>query len=454
MWILRKISDKLVGWLWFQLIEKWTWNTKAPFRSVSLNMWRGTFMNEEQVKKYWLKKPGLNFKVLRQIAKNDALIRICVNVIKKSVSQCPWEIAVKWKAPKWAEWYEPEKDVLYELFEFMNPNGENMRMLLDRVLEDLLVLDAWAIEKISTIDRTTIVALNSVDAATVRPIYNAYWEFWDPAYKQIINEKEVAAFKQTEMIYIVANPQNDIDHFWYWLSPIESIMLQVQASMEADMHNLRGFSKNNLPPGILDLWGMSDQEAESFIATWNATVLGNTHWMKFIWGSDNDKKYIPVQTSNRDMQFLEYTHWLSKLKLSTYWLTWMDANILQDLNRATAEVQQRISQSRGVQSYKKLIEEYFTRSIIREMWEEFKWLEFKFTEVDSLQDKKLQAEIDQIDVNIWKRTANELRERDWLKELPEPTFTEEIGRATKELLEEDDEGEEVTKTFEKSIYAD
>lgn len=151
--------------------------------------------------------------MLRQIARADALARICVNVIKKSVSQCEWEVVAKKKAPKRTEEYQAEVDNIYDLFEFMNANGENMRILLDRVLEDLLILDAGAIEKVRSLDGSKLVALNSVDGATIRPVYNEYGELGDPAYFQVVNGKITAEFGQNDIVYMMANPQNDLDTF-------------------------------------------------------------------------------------------------------------------------------------------------------------------------------------------------------------------------------------------------
>ena len=117
--------------------------------------------------------------------------------------------------------------------------------------------------------------------------------------------------------------------------------------------------------------------------------------MKFVRGSDQQKKFIPFQTNNKDMQYVEYINWLSKIKLATYGLSSIDANILQDTNRSTADVMAEISSSRGVSSAKKLIEEYFTRSIIREMDknnDKFQHLEFRFQTVTSLDAKLKQAQ--------------------------------------------------------------
>jgi phage portal protein BeeE len=159
-----------------------------------------------------------------------------------------------------------------------------MRILLDRVLEDLLVLDAGAIEKVWTLDGEKLVALNSVDAATIRPIYNEFGEMGNPAYVQVVEGgQEKVYFERKEMVYMMANPQNDIELFGYGMSPIESIMLQVQAALQADMYNIKNFTKDNIPPGMLDLGDISEEEASNFIALWNATVIGNTQAMKFVW---------------------------------------------------------------------------------------------------------------------------------------------------------------------------
>ena len=428
--LFQKIKDNFVSMLWYEPIQKWKSNDAKSFRAISLNTQR-SYNSQAQIEKNWLKKPWkVTFKILRQIASRDALIRICVNVIKKAVSQADWTIQVKKNAP----WdpktdYEKEKKTCYDLFEYMNMNWENMRIVLDRILEDILILDAWAIEIIKSLDWKKIKALNSVDWATIRPVYNKYWELGTPAYKQLIYDQVVGEFNKEDMIYIMANPQNDVDLFWYWMSPIESILLQVQAALEADMFNIKHFTKDNVPPGILDLWDMNSDQAEEFIATWNATVIGNPHSLKFVRGSAQDKKFIPFNNTNKDMQYVEYINWLSKIKLATYWLSTIDANILQDLNRSTWETMRALSNARWVKSTKKLIEEYFTRNVIRCMEEDnekYLQLEFKFNEDINVDVQLKQAQVDEIYITTWVAVPNEIRAREWKDPLDEPTFAEQL----------------------------
>ena len=361
----------------------------------------------------------VTFQQLRLIAGSDTVIRICINIIKKAVSQAEWNIV---PTKRHLDDFDPEHvDEATELFELVNTQGENLRSLLDMVLEDLLVLDAGVIEKVSNFDGE-LTELNSVDGATIRPVYNKFGEL--QGYVQIINNKVEATFAPNEIIYIMQNPQNDINHFGYGKSPIEEILLTVQASLNADIYNAQMFSKDNIPPGILDLGNMSEEEAQNFIAMWNATVVYNTQKMKFVYGSDNPKKFVPLNASNKDMQYMKYVDWLSRLKLATYGLSAMDANITQDVNRATAEIQQSITNSRGVSNIFALIEEYLNREVLIPMG--FSDVQFKFNREPNIKSKKTQAEIDQIYINAGVVSPSDIAKREGFDTYEEEEDDEEL----------------------------
>lgn len=360
---------------------------------------------------YTLKKPSkVTFEALRQIAQYDAVTRICITAIKKSVSQSRWYITTK-EGVELTPAIKQQLRYVEDLFKKQNRNNENMRLLLDRIIEDLLVLDAGVIEKVFN-PQKELVGLNSVDGATIRPRYNKYGELGDPAYVQYVENKKTAEFSTEELIYMMQNPQNDIKKFGYGLSPIESVLLIVNASLQADMYNARTFSEDNVPPGLLDLGDISEEEAQRFKVLWDATVINNTHKMKFVHGPGDAKKYTPFKANNKDMQYVEYIDWLSRVKASAFGLSGIDINILQDVNRATAEVQEAISNSRGVMSVKRLIEEYFNRDVIMAM--DFEDIEFRFEEATSLEEKKKQAEIDKINIESGVYSPEEVRERDGL----------------------------------------
>jgi len=431
----RKALDMAVDKMGYLSYKK---EEVGGYNSIALNT---TTLNQQEIQKKGLKKPGnVSFKILRALSRQDAIIRICINVIKKAVSQSEWFIEVDKEHINDPGVKEAEKKA-YDLFEFTNMNEENARVLLDRTIDDLLILDAGVTENIRTLDGKEIIGLNSVDGATIRPVYNEYGELGDPAYKQVIGDKVVAEFSKEDMVYMMMNPQNDINYFGYGLSPIESILLQVQASLEADMYNIKSFTQSTVPPGMLDLGDMSEDEAKKFISVWRSTVQSNPHALKFVYGGSANKRFVPFNTSNKDMQYAEYLDWLTRIKLAAFGLSGLEANITQDVNRATAEVQYQISQSRGVQSVKRLIEEYFTRGIIWRIElenEAFRYLKFRFKPSDSMTEKETQARIDKIYIETGIKDPNEIREREGLAPKEELSYTEELDSAIRESLGEEE----------------
>ena len=440
-------------------VEKSASDGIGKFKALALQTANRHSMSEEEIKRLGLRKPtNISFRMLRSIARRDAVCRICINVIKKAVSQSQWEIRVKKEAPAKPEAYEAERKQVYELFEFMNPNAENLREVLDKVIDDLLTLDASGIEKVFSLDGSRLAALNAVDGATLRPVYNAHGELGNPAYLQFMNDKKVAEFSQDELVYLMCQPQNDVESFGYGLSPIESILLQVQAGLQADMHNIKHFSGDNIPPGVLDLGDISEAEALKFIALWDATVVGNTHAMKFVWGKSTGNKYTPFTGNNKDMQYVEYIDWLTRIKLATFGLTTLDANMLQDVNRATAQVQQLISESRGVRNMKHYIEEVMTRRVICFMGgdaldpaNKFRYLEFKFIQAEDLKGKLIQAQVDEKYLKNFVVDPSEIRERDGYAPRPETTSLGEAisakvrQRTLDKALPDEEEDDEVTE---------
>ena len=369
-----------------------------------------------------ISKKGLSFQQLRAIAMYDAVIRVCINTIKKEVSQCDWSIVPRDKFTGPVE--KKQIDEVTKFFSRLNSEDMSMethRVLLDRILEDLLTLDAAAVEVVRDVDEK-IIGMHAVDAATIKPLLNKQGEF-DPkkAYvQQIGGSKEPIYFASNELIYMMENPQTNINKYGYGTSVIESIIMAVNASLQADMYNLDIFSKDNIPPGILDLGDMSNEEAQHFIAMWNNTVVNNTQKLKFMWGSKESKKYIPFKTTNKDMQYIEYTDWLSRVKLAVYGLTSMDANITQDINRSTSANQSRNTQVRGIKSRKKLIEEYWNTFIV---WGSFGYedIAFRFKDTADIEEEKLQAEIDKIYVESGVLNVDDIRS---MRGFPERTEEE------------------------------
>ena len=322
----------------------------------------------QQGDEYKMKKPLSAFARLRRLREALPEIDICISVIKKEVSQTPVRVVPREEGESFDE---SHKDTLETLFDYVNPQGENFRMIIDKLVDDILTFDAGVLEKLRTIGGE-FIGLDVIDGETIFPRINKYGEY-DPekAYIQRINEKPVSCFPREDIVYMMQNPQNNVRRFGFGRSPIEGVILAVHALLNAEYFNLKNFQENNIPAGLLYLGNKTKEEARGYKEFWNDETIGKNPQLKFAYSSSKGEgntpppQYTPFKNSNRDMQYDKYVDWLARLVLAKFGLSGMDLNIIQDVNRATADVQMQLSRSRGVQDMYSLIEEYFNREIVR-----------------------------------------------------------------------------------------
>lgn len=387
---------------------------------------------------------GVSFLTLRRISYIDPIVRNCINIIKKEVSQSPWKIV---KNPLAAKLDDGEFRAAHEFFRYLNIDGENMRMLLDRTVEDLLALDAGVWELIPNA-KGEIVALNSVDGASIRFKINNKGE--ELSYVQVVDGRNVADFESGELIYMMMNPQNNVQRYPYGMSPIEGILLTVQSSLNADLHNANMFAADNVPTGILNLGNINEPEAEAIKSIWDSQVIGNTQGLKFMYGPEKID-FLDFKRSNKDMQYIQYLDRITRIILGAFGLSAIDLNLIQDVNRSTSQAQQKLSNSRGVMTVRHLIEEAINTRLFRAMG--YKTISFQFDKMVDLGERKLQAEIDKIYVSdIGAISINEIRERDGFEILEDESNELDAIEEEDEVDEPKEEGEMKKSTSYPLLY--
>lgn len=94
-----------------------------------------------------LSKPGrVTFEVLRRAVQSTHIARICVNTLKEKITKTAWVIKPIDKISADGDGDKRIKEVT-ELFKHPNKADETFRTLLDKLLEDLLILDVGCMEK-------------------------------------------------------------------------------------------------------------------------------------------------------------------------------------------------------------------------------------------------------------------------------------------------------------------
>jgi capsid portal protein len=376
-----------------------------------------------------LSKPGsISYDTLRRAAASVAVVRICVNVLKEKITK------TKWMIKSIDPLVKPDKDKVDEVTElFKHPNGndETFRTLLDKMLEDLLVLDSVSVEKTRYQDGS-LAELHYVDAATIRPVFDEYGNQdvllpinskkdglvdLPVSYIQVLDNSEYggpesgeikAYWSKKDFLYFHLHPQGAMENFGYGLSPIESVIGVVSNILSSDNFNSSYFEEGGFPPLILNLKGQMNQpDLDALKEYIYSELLGSFHRPAIMAGAEGAEVINLKDINNRDMQFMEYTLFLSRLLAAAYGLSGQDIGLVDDLNKATSQVQQNVSEEKGYGSILHLLKEIFNQEIV---WKDFGYtdLEFEWV-VDDRTDPQTLATITDTRLKNGTLTINEVR---------------------------------------------
>src|SRR5579872_1475894 len=266
-----------------------------PHRSLA-------FQNEKQRNAAFiqkgLSKPGkISYDVLRRSANSVHIARICINTMKEKITKTKWIVQ---PIDQLAKIDQESINTVTELIKYQNPT-DSFRTLLDKMLEDLLVLDAVSLEK-TRFENGELAQLYYVDSATIRPVFNEYGvnDIEIPlkteregnvtlpvSYVQILNNSQyggpesgdiIAAWPSRDFMYFHQHPQGAMESFGYGLSPLEGVLSVVANLLNADNFNSTYFEEGAFPPIILQLVGqMNSRDLEAFREYMIQELTGNFH---------------------------------------------------------------------------------------------------------------------------------------------------------------------------------
>lgn len=384
--------------------------TKDPNRQRGL-----VFENEKQrnamaIRK-GLTKPGrIDYGTLRRIAMSVYVARICINSLKSKTTKTQWVIQpTDQKKRKNADRTDKRIKEVADFFKHPNQNNETFRTLLDKMCEDLLVLDSVSLEK-TRFPNGDIAELHFVDSATIRPVYDEYGNqdieialpvkdqdgenILPVSYLQILNNSQyggpesgeiVAAWPKKDFIHFHMHPQGSMEGFGYGLSPLEGVMSVVSNLLNSDNFNSTYFEEGAFPPVILNIVGqMNQRDLETFKEYFYQELSGQFHRPAIMASTQKSEVINLKDFTNRDMQFMEYTLWLAKMMCAAYEIAPDDIGVTDTTgSKSVSEVQKDISNLKGYSSILDLFKQVFNQEII---WKDFGYddLEFDWVALDNL----------------------------------------------------------------------
>lgn len=316
---------------------------------------------------------------LRDLARRCETLRAAIGIIKESVAAVPFRIALKTESFNGSRALERTQLIITDPSE----GKETFRSTLRRLMEDLLILDAGALELRYALDGLP----RYIDYIPGEEIRLAASEkpgtVPSPAYYRLQMGRIIGEYEQNELIYFVRDRQPD----GYGLPPVEVLKNACEALIKGQTYNREYFDRGTMVDGILNLPELNEDELRSFRRYWNSMIQGKRH--VFAMTNARDARWLPLRQTNKDMEFHQHLLWLSRLICMIYGISPQEIGLTYDINRATAAIMDRNTIRRGIRPWLMLIKERFEEEILRKIHPD---LEFIWLGIDR-EDAMTQAEI-------------------------------------------------------------
>lgn len=294
-------------------------------------------------------------RLYRAWADQNEWIRAAINHRKFQVSSAPWDI-VPLDDDKA---FDPTTQLdMINLLSHPNPATDGFRTFIEKVVEDIMVLDAGCVEVVRTM-RGIPAQLWNVDGANIRVSQTWMGDPTDPRYFWYPNGHFGAGLMDEDLMYMMQNPSS---HRVLGLSPLETLRETIDAEIQSSKYN-KGQVMQAPPQGIIDLGEDATVEnVDQFEQYWRAEVAGIK--TTAVIGGTKNAKFLNFGRSQRDMQFLQWQSYLIRKIAAVFGISPQDLGILFDVNRANSETQSDLSEDRGLRPLISLIEAYINREVI------------------------------------------------------------------------------------------
>ncbi len=244
-----------------------------------------------------------------------------------------------------------------EVLDQPNPGDPSYATFISAIAEDMLALDAGAIEK-ERVVRGEIIYLWPTDGGAIK--VDRLWSGnpREPRYYFCPDPQVEVPLLNSDLVYIKIHNRSSSP---IGISYLETLRMTIDAELANMLYNARTV-KQAAPDGIMDMGeNARSTQVESFKAFWDNEIAGQG--MMAFWGGTKNAKYIDFHKSNRDMQMMEWEILLVRQIAAVLQLSPQDLGVTFDVNRASGEVQQQNTEDRGLRTLLGTVQDYITSEI-------------------------------------------------------------------------------------------
>ncbi|MHB8284426.1 MAG: phage portal protein [Caulobacteraceae bacterium] len=350
---------------------------------------------------------AFGFAELRAFA-NVETVRLAIETAKDQIERLDWRI--KPRDARSAQPADAARIAQIQAF-FAKPDGITpFATWLRALLEDMLVLDAPAVEKRR--DRSgRLIGLDVVPGDTIKLLVDETGRRPTaplPAFQQIIRGMVWADLTTDDLIYAPRNPR---PNHLYGFSPVEQIIVTLNTILRRQTAQLGYFTESNVPSGLLNVpagWG--PDAIRTMQDAWDARLQGdNANKSKVQW-VPAETKYQPFKDSPLKDDFDE---WLARIVCYAFSLP--PSPFIKQMNRSTAQTDQDRSESEGPQQrklwWKRIADDLITAEFGAP---DLEWGWADAADVDPL----VAAQIEDLNLKNGSAVINEVRDRRGLGPVP------------------------------------
>jgi hypothetical protein len=163
-----------------------------------------------------------------------------------------------------------------------------------------------------------------VDGASIRLCTEQGYEGDDEIFALQVTQGAIStAYSYDHLIYEPRNPSSDMRMGGYGLGETELLVRTVTGFLNAMSYNIAGFDRNQIPKGLLHLYGNFDKnDLASFKRNWNGMVAGvNNAWSLPVMVSENQEsaaKFESFGVEHSEMHFAKWMSFLTSLICAIY----------------------------------------------------------------------------------------------------------------------------------------
>jgi hypothetical protein len=194
---------------------------------------------------------------------------------------------------------------------------QSLRQFMAMSVRDSLSMDSAPIE--TEFKRNRALGLDgfyAVDGSTIRMCSEEGYKGDDEIFAlQVVNGQIRTAYDYSSLIYEPRNPRADVLIAGYGLSETELLIKVVTGFLNAMTLNIRGFSDNSIPKGVLHLSGnYSTEDLSAFKRFWNGMVKGvNNAWSVPVLVSKDQESKASFENFGVEFNEMMFSKWMTFL---------------------------------------------------------------------------------------------------------------------------------------------